>query len=171
MCNFDSEHRFQFKTGLDVVKMAFQKHFGGNKKGALTCDSFEFFSSFLPTYAEALSSYEYIALIDMVNFTDFIDMNKVLSLFQQDQIPFLLQKLQSEKTIVQELLNQNYFFQTPQNNGNFVTSGCYKFKTDYNMQLQNLKEIDNNLHQANQQASTNQAKTVFIRTTRRVEEN
>jgi hypothetical protein len=39
------------------------------------------------------------------------------------------------------------------------------------MQLQSLKEIDKNLNQASKKASSNQAKTVFIRTTRRVEEN
>jgi len=52
----------------------------------LTAESFDLLKSFLPSEKEAFTSYEYIKLIDLINFTDFIDVSRLLRAYQQDQV-------------------------------------------------------------------------------------
>mmetsp|Transcript_31058 Transcript_31058/g.47446 ORF Transcript_31058/g.47446 Transcript_31058/m.47446 type:complete len:131 (+) Transcript_31058:250-642(+) len=55
--DFDTDAKFQSKVGLDVVKMAFQKHFGGHVDGVLSEESFKLFENFLDIYEEPLTNY------------------------------------------------------------------------------------------------------------------
>ena len=64
--------------------MAFQKHLGGNTEGVLSDEAFDLFRSFLPEEEEVGTSYTTVKLIDLVNFSDFIDFHTILKLFCQD---------------------------------------------------------------------------------------
>lgn len=73
--------KFKFKVGLDVIKMAFQKHMGGNTEGVLSDEAFDLYRSFLPVEEEATSGYKTVKLIDLVNFSDFIEFHQIIKLF------------------------------------------------------------------------------------------
>lgn len=107
--DYESDKKFIFKIGLNVFKDALMMHLGGNQDCVLNCESFEMLKSYLPVQEEPNTKYEYINLIDLINLTDFIDISKVLTIFQQDQVHHYYDKLKHEKTIVSELYNTNYF--------------------------------------------------------------
>lgn len=85
--------------------MAFQKHLGGNTEGVMTDEAFDLFKSFLPVEEEVLTNYKIVKLIDLVNFSDFIDFHTILKMFYQDQTEGCLAQIKNEKSIVQELYN------------------------------------------------------------------
>ena len=61
--------------------MAFQKHLGGNSEGVMTDEAFNLLKSFLPIEYESVTNYKTVKLIDLVNFSDFIDFHTILKLF------------------------------------------------------------------------------------------
>jgi hypothetical protein len=85
--------------------MAYQKHLGGNSEGALTDESFNLFKAFLPIETEAITNYETVKMIDLVNFSDFIEFHTILNIYCQDQVDACLDQIKNEKTIIQDLYN------------------------------------------------------------------
>jgi len=55
-----------------------------------------------------LTNYRYIHFIDLVNFSDFIEMSTVIRYFQSDRVAQCLDQLKMEKSIVQEFYNHNF---------------------------------------------------------------
>jgi hypothetical protein len=71
----------------------------------MTDEAFDLFKSFLPVEEEVPSSYKSVKLIDLVNFSDFIDFHTILKIFYQDQTEACLEQMKEGKSIVQELYN------------------------------------------------------------------
>ena len=79
---------------------------------------------------EAGTGYRTVKLIDLVNFSDFIEFHTILKLFCLDQTEACLAQIKQEKTIVQELYNQNFTYQKSQTSGGFVAAGSNKNQVD-----------------------------------------
>ena len=109
-CIVDEDNKFIFKIGQEVFKDALMEHLGGNQDPVLTSESYNMLVSLLPVEVEAITDYESIRLIDLVNLTDFIDLSKILTIFQQDKVEDFYDRMKDEKSIVSELYNQNYSF-------------------------------------------------------------
>jgi len=62
------------------MKHAFQDYF----KNPEVCEAFDFFKAFLPKYTDPLTNYKFVSTVDMINFTDFIDLSKVMSIYSKD---------------------------------------------------------------------------------------
>lgn len=99
MAHNESTSRFQFSVGRDVFKMALERALGGSKS-LLDDRTFELISSYLPCTEELLTSYKSIQLIDIVNLTDFIEIEHLVGLFQQDKTMNVLHQLRNEKVII-----------------------------------------------------------------------
>lgn len=102
--NSNSSH-FIFKIGQDIIKTAIQKHFGGIENGALNEKSLEFFDNFLPVITEAITEYNFVTLIDLINISDFIDFSRILSLYNANHTDTCFASLLQEKSIVSDLQN------------------------------------------------------------------
>ena len=98
--DLESNQKFILEIGSDVLRMAFQKHLGGNENGLMTDEAYELMESYFPKRAEAFTNYEYVKLIDVINFTDFIDISRVLRLHSQDSVHACLEEVKKEKSIV-----------------------------------------------------------------------
>lgn len=76
--------------------MAIEDHFGLPD----VHDSFKHLSSFLPKYTEANSTQEQVALVDLINVTDFIDLSRILKFFNRDRVEQCLDLLRKDKSVV-----------------------------------------------------------------------
>ena len=57
--------------------------------------------NFLPKFSEAFTpSYKYINLIDLVNITDFIDLTKIMTIYNKDQVDYCYEYLKNDKTVI-----------------------------------------------------------------------
>ena len=54
---------------------------GGNTEGVLSDEAFDLYRSFLPVEEDATSGYKKVKLIDLVNFSDFIEFHQIIKLF------------------------------------------------------------------------------------------
>ena len=84
--DYEANQKFVFRLGLDVFKEALISHLGGNPDCVLTCESFDMLKSYLPAVEDIdprdpSTKYKFIKLIDLINFTDFIDISRILSIF------------------------------------------------------------------------------------------
>lgn len=61
--------------------MAYQKHLGGNNNGVLTDESFNLFKGFLAVDTEPLTNYQTVKMVDLINFTDFIEFHTILNVY------------------------------------------------------------------------------------------
>lgn len=107
------ENKFIFEIGRDIIKMAMQKYLWNENKTVNFESNVNFFLSFLQVHLQPGSKLEKVKLIDLVNLTDFIDISRIIGLNEQDQVMNSLQKIQAEKSIVQDLFNHNFSFQKP----------------------------------------------------------
>ena len=121
--HYSKSDKFKFKVGLDQIKMAYQKHLGGNHEGALSDEAFQLFQAFLPAEEEAISEFKTIKFVDLINFTDFIEFHTIINIYSHDQVLNCLEQIKKEKTIVQDLFNQNFSTKKTQTSGGFVAAG------------------------------------------------
>ena len=108
--NHSSKCKFSKTVGLDILKMALSLEPSG-----ITEKSFEVLKSFL-RIKEDERKFQTFEMIDLINFTDFIDLAQVSSLFESNRVMDCLAKLKTEKTIVSELLNQNLSWKSQSKN-------------------------------------------------------
>ena len=81
IADYELDKRFIFKVGRDVLKNALIKTLGGNTDCILGDESFRMMQSFWPVEEEPLTKFKFVKLIDLINFTDFIDLTRIVSLF------------------------------------------------------------------------------------------
>ena len=60
--------------------MSFQKYLGHESQKLFDEKNLDFLLSFLPKKVEAITKFESVELIDLINLTDFIEISRMLSL-------------------------------------------------------------------------------------------
>lgn len=73
----------------------------------MTDEAFEFFSAYLPVEEESITNFKTVKMVDLVNFTDFIEFHTILNIYAHDQVLTCLEQIRNEKSIIQDLFNQN----------------------------------------------------------------
>lgn len=80
--------------------MAFQNYLGNESKSVFSETNLDFMFSFLPKKVEPITNFESIQLIDVINLTDFVEISRMMSFNEQDQVMSSLEKIKTEKSIV-----------------------------------------------------------------------